>query len=195
MLQLMADDLKQFLLTVPEIKSCRIIGSMSREKIDEYSDLDIEIDVSGIDNGRFLLKLPLLFAEKYNIIYYDYAPSMAPNKYIVSIAIDPKNPFRYVDIICTAQPHCTTIMREQLSALNNSYDHILKLFTANLKHYIRKKECHQDIERMYSRIYKEKINEDAQMLEAVFAWLRQNMEKKHKPYIDYLGEKMRLHCC
>ena len=55
----------------------------------------------------------------------------------IPVAMDTENPFWVVDITCTANPHCTAVTKRELSALNNLYDHTLKLFTANLKHYIR----------------------------------------------------------
>ena len=56
---------------------------------DEDSDIDIKIDVSGTDNGFFIQKLPELFAGECEIVFYDYAPSLAPEKHILSIAIIP----------------------------------------------------------------------------------------------------------
>ena len=41
---------------------------------DELSDIDIKIDVSGYDNGKFMLELPHLI-KKMNVVYYDFAPS------------------------------------------------------------------------------------------------------------------------
>lgn len=79
-----------FLNNLPEVKECKIYGSISTGNNDEFSDLDIAIDVSGIDNGVFLTKLPDIFSGKYDIIFYDYTQSLAPNKYIVSIAINEK---------------------------------------------------------------------------------------------------------
>lgn len=53
-----------FLKDLPKVKNCRIYGSLSSGKQDEFSDMDVEIDVSGIDNGVFLTRLPELFGEK-----------------------------------------------------------------------------------------------------------------------------------
>ena len=62
----------EFLNDMPEVQSCKIYGSLSAGNYDEFSDLDLVIDVSGIDNGMFLTKLPQLFEEKYDVIFYDY---------------------------------------------------------------------------------------------------------------------------
>ena len=49
-----AKDIFEFLSDLPEVKSCKIVGSLSNGNNDEFSDLDLVIDVSGIDNGVFL---------------------------------------------------------------------------------------------------------------------------------------------
>lgn len=59
-----AKDIFEFLNDLPEVKSCKIVGSLSNGNNDEFSDLDLVIDVSGIDNGVFLTKLPKRFEEK-----------------------------------------------------------------------------------------------------------------------------------
>lgn len=174
----------EFLLDVPEIKNCSVVGSLSNGNSDEYSDIDIEIDVSGIDNGKFLTKIPGILAQKYHIIFADYAPSLAPQIYVVSIAISELNPFMVVDIRCIANPHMNTLSKEEISSLNNQYEHTLKLFTYNLKHFIRGKECFNDIERMHNRILEKRENADEHlMFSEVYNWLRDNATDK---YIEYL---------
>ena len=147
----------------------------------KYSDIDIEIDVSGTDNSRFVTKIPGLLSRKYDVIFYDYAPSLAPEKYLVSVALNDENPFMLVDIACTAVPHCTNVSKQELAALNHPYDHTLKLFTANLKHYLRGDVCCCDIQKMYRRISeKESLPGEKQMLQAVMKWLQEKAEPRHK---------------
>ena len=103
--------------------------------------------------------------------------------------MDTENPFWVVDITCTANPHCTAVTKRELSALNNLYDHTLKLFTANLKHYIRGTDCYDDIAKMYRRICGQdtEVYGEEQMLNVVFEWLAENAENRHKKYIALLG--------
>ena len=100
-----ANELCSFLASIPEIKHCFLYGSLSKGTDDEYSDIDIEIDVSGIDNGMFLTKVSNILSQKYQVVFIDYAPSLAPEKYVVSAAISTFNPFMVVDICCVANPH------------------------------------------------------------------------------------------
>ena len=192
MMKAFVSEILNFLNSLPEVAGCKIYGSMSTGNNDEFSDLDIEINVSGIDNGVFLTKLPEIFAEKYNVIFYDYTPSLAPDKYIVSIAINERNPFMVIDISCVARPHYDSVSKQDLASLNNKYDHTLKLFVANLKHLLRGVDCYEDIYKMYSRIFGRRVDvyDEEHMLKDVYQWLQENAESRHEKYIslfeDYL---------
>ena len=180
-----AKDIFEFLNDLPEVKSCKIVGSLNNGNSDEFSDLDLVIDVSGIDNGMFLTKLPKRFEEKYDVIFHDYTPSLAPDKYIVSIAINKTNPFMIVDVSCVATPHCDSVSKQDLASLNNKYDHTLKLFVANLKHLLRGMDCYDDIYKMYSRIFGRNLEayDEEWMMQEVYGWLQENAESRHEEYL------------
>ena len=181
----MAKDVCDFLLSLPEIKSCILCGSLSNGNSDEYSDIDIEIDVSGIDNSKYITKIPELFKQKYPVVFTDYAPSLAPEIYVVSIAISNENPFAIVDIKCIATPHIQTMQKEDIASLNNLVDHTLKVFIINLKHYIRGTDCFNDINRMYKRLFNtNNISNEYAMLQEVFKWLKENISKKHINFLN-----------
>ncbi len=76
MLKSFAEEICAFLQGISGVKSTEIIGSLAKGNFDKYSDIDIEVDVSGLDNGQFLVELPKLLGEKYDIVYCDYAPSL-----------------------------------------------------------------------------------------------------------------------
>ena len=173
-----ANDLITLLNEIPAVKKCSIYGSISTDTHDELSDIDIEMDVSGYDNGEFMLELVELLKEKLCIYYSDYAPSLIPDKYIVSIAIDEENPFLLADLCCIAEPHCTTVTKQQALKKNKKYTHILKLWTANLKHYVRGNECYDDIVRMAKKLALEDIDnkDEAVILEKTLCWLEKNVE-------------------
>jgi len=163
---------------IPVVKKCDIYGSLATNTQDDLSDIDIEIDVSGYDNGQFMLELVELLEGKLSIYYSDYAPSLIPDKYIVSIAIDKNNPFLIVDLCCSAEPHCTTVTKQQVIGKNDKYTHMLKLWTANLKHYVRGCECYNDIVRMARKIAVEDIDtkDEVELLEDTLCWLEENVE-------------------
>ncbi len=173
-----ANEIVTFLNEIPIVKKCSIYGSLATNSFDDLSDIDIEIDVSGYDNGQFMLELIELMKGKFRIYYSDYAPSLIPDRYIVSIAIDEKNPFLIVDLCCSAEPHCTTVTKQQASEKNDKYTHILKLWTANLKHYVRGGECYDDIVRMGQKLALEDIDtkDVVEILEKTLCWLEENVE-------------------
>jgi len=170
---------------LPEVKNCALYGSLDAGTDDALSDIDIEIDVSGCDNGEFMLALPKLLCNKINIYYEDYAPSLIPERYIVSFALDEKDPFLMADICCKAEPHSTSVTLEQVAALNGKYTHMLKLWTANLKHYARGSECRSDILRMAGKLgveEKERLSE-AELLAKVLCWLENNVESGLETFV------------
>ena len=101
----------EMIRSLPMVKSCELYGSIANNTEDDLSDIDIRVDVSGYDNGRFMLEVPHLLEEKMNIIYSDFAPSLAPRQYIVSLAVSEENPFAVIDINCVAEPHCATVFQ------------------------------------------------------------------------------------
>lgn len=176
---------------IPVVKKCTIYGSLATNTQDELSDIDIEIDVSGYDNGQFMLELVERLKDKLNIYYCDYAPSLVPDKYIVSIAIDNKNPFMKLDLCCCGNPHCSTVTKQQVMGKNQKYTHMLKLWTANLKHYVRGAECYDDIIRMAKKIAIEDLEtkDEATILEETLCWLEDNTESNLSEYVKSCRRK------
>ena len=180
-----AEEIREYIETINEVKSCRIYGSISDKKTDKYSDIDLEIDVSGSDNSVFVTLIPEIINKKYPIIFYDFAPSLMPEQYIVSMPISEMNPFLILDIKCVANPHIMTLNKENFMK-NNKFTHIIKVFVANFKHYIRGVECSNDILRMYKKIYTDEIN-TKEMLIKTYEWLQMNTEEKYKKYLDNIN--------
>ena len=62
-----ADEIIAVLNEIPVVKKCTVYGSLATNTHDELSDIDIEIDVSGYDNGQFMLELVETLRDKINI--------------------------------------------------------------------------------------------------------------------------------
>ena len=180
-IQQLAANVGEFLEKLPQVKSWKLSGSLVGGHADALSDVDIEVELSQGNPRCFILQLPQYLAETFSVLYYDFAPSCAPEKYIVTLAIDPENPFSTIDIAVEGHRSHVHISREELQKCNNQYDHTLKLFTANLKHYLRGMDCGSDIEKMYGRILGETATKVSlmNMLQATFQWLRENQEPRH----------------
>ena len=174
--------------SLPQVKSCELYGSIANNTEDELSDIDIKVDVSGYDNGKFMLEVSKLIQNKLHVVYYDFAPSLAPNSYIVSIAISSENPFAILDLNCVATPHCQTVLKEHI--VNDVYSHTLKVWVANLKHYARGFECYSDIARMAKRLKIQGIysKDEKELLEDVLTWLEQNQTSDFAKYVSSCRE-------
>ena len=184
-----ANTCMDILRSLPMVKSCALYGSIVNNTEDELSDIDIQVDVSGYDNGKFMLEVPHLIKKNLNIIYYDFAPSLIPNIYIVSNAISSDNPFALVDIMCVAEPHCTTVLKEH--AVNDIFTHALKVWVINLKHHVRGYDCYGDINRMAKRLG---INDtdskrEKQLLEESLIWIEENQTDNLAKYVNSCRKK------
>ena len=180
-----AEKIIEILSGIPEVNRCTVYGSLANNKSDELSDIDIEIDVSGCDNGQFMLKLVDLLKDRLSIFYYDYAPSLIPNDYIVSIALDEGNPFMIADLKCVADPHFTTVTKQQAKEFNNEFAHLLKLWTANLKHYARGTDCRGDIVGMAQKLKFADIDkkDEKTLLEETLCWLENNVTNDLRTFV------------
>ncbi len=179
-----ADEIIAYLHTLPEVKSCELYGSIANGNADKFSDIDICVDVSGCDNGTFMKTLPQLMKKRFLVIWHDYALSLVPEQYVVSIALDEKNPFCVVDLKCIATPHVSIIKKEDIN--NDPYFHLIKLWVVNLKHYIRGTGCTRDIQKMGRRTIGDGcVNmSNAQILEEILHRLNNNVTSDTAKYIS-----------
>ena len=186
----MANNCMDLVNSLPMVKSCELYGSIANNTDDELSDIDIKVDVSGYDNGKFMLEVSHLIKDKMNIVYYDFAPSLIPSSYIVSIAISNENPFAMVDFNCIATPHCTTVLKEHIK--NDVYSHTLKVWVANLKHHARGSECYDDVVRMAKRLGIKDIDskDEGELLEEALIWLEENQTDILGRYVKSCREKL-----
>ena len=69
---------------------------------------------------------------------------------------------------------------------NEKYVHTLKVWTANLKHYVRGIECYDDILRMAKRLSIADIDtkDEAELLEESLCWLEDNVENNLDEYVE-----------
>ncbi|MDE7295022.1 MAG: nucleotidyltransferase domain-containing protein [Oscillospiraceae bacterium] len=169
-----AREIMGILNELPMVRSCELCGSLSTGRADELSDIDILVDVSGYDNGRFMLEVTELLKVKLNIVYSDYAPSLMPDNYIVSIAIDANDPFLIADLDCIAEPHCETVTKSMIE--NDLLCHTIKVWTADLKHFVRGADCMGDIMRMARRLKGVRTDglSEPEILEECLKWMENN---------------------
>ena len=179
----LARELEVFFGQRPEVQGVTLYGSIARGTADSYSDIDIKLDVSGYDNGKFLLVVPELLAEAYPVLFSDFAPSLAPEQYVVSCAVSEENPFLIVDVNCAAEPHVASVAKADLQ--NDPVVHVLKLWVANTKHFIRGQECYRDICKMHRKSVGGELPQGQEflMLEQTLAWLEARVPERLARYV------------
>lgn len=184
--QYRANEIIKYLSTLSEVKTCCLYGSLANGNADKYSDIDIEVDVSGSDNGAFLKVVPEIVARRFPVTWYDFAPSLAPEQYVISVAIDESNPFCVVDFKCTATPHIKIVQKSDL--VNDIYIHLIKLWVVNCKHFIRGSDCTRDIRKMARRAIgaQSETMTNKQILEETLHRLEKNTSPETETYIPNL---------
>lgn len=118
------------------VQDAYIRGSLTKGKYDYFSDIDIGVDVSGFDNGKFASNLPSFIKENFDIIFYDWSPSLLPHDYVISFAHRGFPIYWFIDIQVMATPHIDSLKEVPV----NRYHHLLKLWIINLKYYLRGNE-------------------------------------------------------
>lgn len=140
-----AKELITYLEEFDFIKSVEIIGSLKSGTYDQYSDIDIRVNVSGTDNGKILLMLPQLISKKFKVIYTAFAPRFAPDLYVVSLGIKDLDIFHFIDIECVAEPHVNSLSKSDIKAITNFKDLKLKLYIGLLKKLLRNEDIKEEL--------------------------------------------------
>ncbi len=175
-----ANGLMDWLAALRSVRSVQLYGSFAAGTADALSDLDLAVTVSG-DNGAFLLELPGRLAGFSPVLFADFAPSLAPEKYVLSVCLWPDMPFLLVDFTIRAEPHCPSVTRAMLMEANDSDAHLCKLFCANLKHFLRESAvpggtlaCSGDIRKMWRKLYGDAATDvaEGEMLRCTYAELQ-----------------------
>jgi predicted nucleotidyltransferase len=128
----------------PEVKEATLRGSLVDGTPDEYSDIDITIDVSGHDNGQYVYRVLDLMHENFDVCFRDINSSAVPKWYVLNFFLNGVSPFWQIDVFITARPHCTSFSREDIRAIQDPVAHLLKLWVPCFKHLIRDPERNQD---------------------------------------------------
>lgn len=128
----------------PEVKEVTLRGSLVDGTPDEYSDIDISLDVSGHDNGQHVYKAIDLMHSNFDVCFHDINSSMVPEWYILNFYLNGVPPFWQVDVVIDARPHCTSFGREDIGGVQDPVGHLLKLWVVCAKHLIRDPDLNQD---------------------------------------------------
>ena len=131
------------------VRRTALRGSLATGQTDEYSDIDVLVDVSGSDNGRFATRIPALLGRHVPVLFSDWAPSLLPETYVQTCFLDGAPIFWNVDVECMATPHVPSLTRVAVQPR----DHGLKLWVLDAKHLLRgAATADPDIRRLAARL-------------------------------------------
>lgn len=170
-----ANELIRFFQNHPIVKDAFLRGSLVNNGRDEYSDIDIGIDVSGYDNGKFAKELPELMQRNFEILFYDWSPSHLPLDYIITFIHQDFPIFWIIDIQIIATPHYSSLKEVPV----NKYQHLLKLWILNLKYCLRGNEgCEMQVNKLYFRTFGKDIEniDSYYILLEIIREIRSNIE-------------------
>lgn len=139
-----ADQVVALFRAQPEVREATLYGSLAEGTQDEYSDIDVTIDVSGHDNGQYMYRVIDLMRENFDVCFHDINSSAVPKWYVLNFFLNGISPFWQIDVFITARPHCTSFSREDIRAIQDPVAHLLKLWVPCFKHLIRDPERNED---------------------------------------------------
>lgn len=144
-------DLIIHLLHSSEINEIRLVGSLSENNFDNFSDIDIllkDTKRSPVENINLALKT---IQSNLDVIFSDWAKSLLPEKYVLSIFLKQENIFWYIDLSCYRDKNFQDTCRESLP--QDKIYHMFKLWICNAKQEVRKREERNNIDIVYLRIF------------------------------------------
>lgn len=179
-----ANELIAFFKNHPSVQDIYLRGSLVTGDVDDFSDIDIGIDVSGYDNGEFARELPSLMNSKFDIIFHDWSPSLLPRDYVVTFIFKGLPVFWIVDIQVMATPHYQTLTEVPV----HKYHHLLKLWILNLKYFLRGNEgADSNIKKLANRTFEQEIESDDSYY--LFSKIIKEIKSNIEPDLYYFIEK------
>ncbi len=177
-----ADRLIQTFQDHPSVHHAFLRGSLAHNTADQYSDIDICVDVSGHDNGQFLLAIPDLLASSFPILFYDWSPSLLPDTYIISLYLDGLPIFWNVDIQSFAKPHVPSVTHIEC----NQVDHFLKLWILNAKYCLRGKPDSASIQHLARRVLSPNVytsHTNCMVMEIIFTHITDQARPSYSSFL------------
>jgi len=114
------------------------IGSRSEGHADCYSDIDLVVNIQDAKPDIALLRITEFMKMTYSPLWVDYANSLMPSKFLVSMFIDCENPFRFLDV---GIYNHEAINCDPKRFENDKWVHLTKLWIMNFKYYLRRDHC------------------------------------------------------
>ena len=152
----LAEKLRRYLKSLDITKNCIIHGSLTTGRADKYSDIDLQLDVSGSDNGKTARELPELLSKEFPVVYTAYGPRFAPDLYLVSFGLKDYSPFHFFDVEIIADPHVPSLSRQEIIDMTDISALRTKLLVGVLKKHLRGQEYKEELDFLVNPIKNEK---------------------------------------
>ena len=165
------------LLRSSEINSIELVGSLSENKIDKYSDIDFmlkDTNSSPLDNINIALGI---IQDNFEVVFFDWAKSLLPEKYVFSVFLKQNNIFWFVDLTCCRDAKYSNVNRDLLP--QDKIYHIFKLWICNAKQQIRKREERNHIDIVYQRIFTDIKISNKEKYAKILDWLSKNSNDEY----------------
>jgi len=127
------------LKTLDFVTDVSVTGSRIEGCADPYSDIDLIVDIQRLQPDAALLEITEFMNMTYSPLWFDYANSLMPSKFLVSMFIDCENPFCFLDIGIFNKEEDLAYDPEKFK--NDKWVHLTKLWIMNFKYYLRNDKC------------------------------------------------------
>ncbi|MFC1601410.1 hypothetical protein ACFL34_03585 [Candidatus Sumerlaeota bacterium] len=148
----LAEKIIELFKALPEVVEVFPRGTLATRKLDEFSDIDIGIDVSGHDNAAFAKTVAGHMAAAFDFHFCDWATSLMPGSYVQTFFLKGLPLFWNVDFEITATPHYPTLTRDAVE--RDPVAGFLKVWPLNTKYVLRETpNIDEQIKEYYRRVF------------------------------------------
>jgi hypothetical protein len=112
-----------------------VIGSRVEQTSDAYSDVDFLLTIKDVTPDIALFEVTESVKAKFQPVWYDFANSLMPDKFLVSTFIGGDNPFAFYDLgILNSDKN---LVYDKTQFENDQWIHLMKLWVMNFKYMMR----------------------------------------------------------
>ncbi|WP_127541265.1 hypothetical protein [Paenibacillus illinoisensis] len=112
-----------------------VIGSRVEQTSDAYSDVDLLLTIKDVTPDIALFEVTESVKAKFQPVWYDFANSLMPDKFLVSTFIGGDNPFAFYDVGILNSDKNLGYDKTQFE--NDKWIHLMKLWVMNFKYMMR----------------------------------------------------------
>ncbi|WP_322905949.1 hypothetical protein [Paenibacillus campi] len=132
---LLTRQLLQHLNDCEWITDVKLVGSHTTGMSDRFSDIDLLLSIRHMNPATALWQTFESIQTSFSTLWHDFANSLMPDKFLVSLFIDGDNPFAFYDIgIMNDRAYSTY---NCALFVNDPWVHLLKLWVMNFKYGMR----------------------------------------------------------